>query len=267
MPDNVFEGSVPQLYDQYLVPLIFDPYSIDLAGRLVQWNPESVLEVACGSGSVTRKLASFLQGTRIVATDFNQPMLDRAAAIGTSRAVEWQKADAMNLPFPDESFDAIACQFGVMFVSDRPRAFSEARRVLKRGGRLVFSTWDRIEENEFADVVTDEMARLFPGNPPQFLARTPHGYNDRAKIEQDVRLGGFESPQVETVAKRSRAYSARVPAVGYCQGTPLRDELFARDPSCISEATNLAEKAIMDRYGSGAVDAKIQAHVISARKE
>src|SRR6185312_17238409 len=152
---KVFAGSIPQLYDEYLVPLIFEPYAEDLAARLAARNPGAVLEIAAGTGVVTRAMAKRLPAsTSIVATDLNAPMIERAQAIGTARPVEWRTADASSLPFGDGTFDAVVCQFGVMFFPDRARAFAETRRVLKPGGAFLFNVWDRIVDNEFADVVT-----------------------------------------------------------------------------------------------------------------
>jgi SAM-dependent methyltransferase len=263
--DKVFAGSIPQLYETHLVPLLFEPYAADLADRLASRSLARVLEVAAGTGVATRRLASVLRDdVAIVATDLNQPMLDHAAAIGTARAVQWRQADAMQLPFPDQWFDAVVCQFGVMFFPDKPKALAEARRVLRPGGVLIFSVWDRIEENEFADTVTTALASLFPTDPPRFLARTPYGYHERPTIARDVAGGGFTaSPRINTVAARSRATSARIPAVGFCQGSPLRSEIEARDVSRLGEATDVAANAIAQRFGRGPVDAKIQAHIVT----
>ena len=264
--DKVFSGSIPKIYETAMVPLIFEPYAADLAARAAArcsaWT--DVLEVAAGTGVVTRALASGLPASvSIVATDLNQAMLDLAGTIGTTRAVQWRQADAMQLPFADGAFDAVLCQFGVMFFPDMPQAFAEARRVLKPGGVFIFNVWDRIEENEFADTVTTAVATLFPTDPPRFLARTPHGHHDLAAIERHLKLGGFRAtPQFTTVAARSRASSARIPAMAYCQGTPLRKEIEARDPSRLAEATDLAAAAIARRFGPGPVDGKIQAHVV-----
>jgi SAM-dependent methyltransferase len=223
-----------------------------------------VLEIAAGTGVLTRRLASLLsEGASIVATDLNQAMLDMASEVGTSRPVAWRQADAMQLPFRDGEFDAVVCQFGVMFFPDRSKAFSEARRALRTGGVFLFNVWDRIEENEFADAVMTALESVFPEDPPRFLARTPHGYFDRAIIERDLRGGGFVSPpRVHTLAARSRAGSARIPALAYCQGTPLRNEIEARDKSRLGEATDRAAEAIARRFGAGRVDGKIQAHIV-----
>jgi len=263
--DKVFAGSIPKLYDEYLVPLIFAPYAADLARRVVARAPARVLEVAAGTGVVTRLLASTLPASSsIVATDLNPPMLALAEQIGTARPVTWQQADAMRLPFDDASVDAVVCQFGAMFFPDRAHAYAEARRVLRPGGAFLFNVWDRIEDNEFTDVVVQAVATIFPADPPRFLARTPHGYHDTATIARDLALGGFIAPpQIDTVAFRSRADSAQVVAMAFCQGTPMRSEIEARDASRLGEATDVAARALVQRYGAGPVDGKIQAHVIT----
>jgi len=267
--DKVFAGSIPQLYDEYFVPLIFAPYAEDLAARVAAHGPSRVLEIAAGTGVVTRAMAKRLPAsTSIVATDLNAPMIERAQANGTARPVEWRTADAMSLPFGDATFDAVVCQFGVMFFPDRARAFAETRRVLKPGGAFLFNVWDRIEDNEFADVVTKALAELYPDDPPLFMARTPHGYHDRQRILADLSAGGFKlRAALETVTHRSRAESPRHPAIAYCQGSPLRNEIEARDPGGLVRATDHAERAIARRFGPGAVDGRIQAHVITALRD
>ncbi|MEX2163270.1 MAG: class I SAM-dependent methyltransferase [Sulfuricaulis sp.] len=263
--DKVFTGSIPKLYEQYLVPLIFEPYAADLADRLRTRSLSRVLEIAAGTGVATRVLASVLPANvSIVATDLNQAMLDQASAVGTKRTVEWRQADAMQLPFADGTFDAVVCQFGVMFFPEKSQAFSEALRVLNPGGVFIFSVWDRIAENEFADTVTNALESFFPQDPPRFLARTPHGYHDHRIIERDLANGGFRAtPRIDTLAARSRAPSPRDPAIAYCQGTPLRNEIEARDAARLGEATDIAAEAIAKRFGRGVVDGKIQAHIVT----
>jgi SAM-dependent methyltransferase len=266
--DRAFTGSIPQLYEEYLVPLIFEPYAIDIAARAARHRPSRVLELAAGTGAVTRQLAQTLApDASIIATDLNQPMLDQAAAVGTARAVEWRQADAMQLPFADASFDLVACQFGVMFFPDKGDAFAEARRVLRPGGHLLFNVWDGIEENEFADTVTQALQELFPDDPPRFMARTPHGYHDTSVIARDLKAGGFaQTAEFATVAARSRAESAHRVAVAYCEGTLLRTEIEARAPGRLNEITRSVAAAIAHKFGGGAVDGKIQAHVVTVVK-
>jgi ubiquinone/menaquinone biosynthesis C-methylase UbiE len=264
--DKVFAGSIPEFYERFLVPLIFEPYALDLAGRLAKANPGAVLETAAGTGVLTRAMAAALPAqARMTVTDLNQPMLDHAKSRQPAgRRVEWKQADALALPFDDQSFDAVACQFGAMFFPDKVQGYREARRVLKPGGRFFFNVWDRIEDNEFADVITQELATVFPNDPPRFLARTPHGYHDEKQIRAELKAAGFGNVSVDAVDARSKAASPRDPAVAYCQGTPLRSEIEARGAPGLEEATNKAAEAMARRFGTGAVDGRIRALVISA---
>jgi SAM-dependent methyltransferase len=265
--DTRFAGAIPALYEQYLVPLIFAPYARDLARRAAMLPADRVLEIAAGTGVLTRELAACLPPrAAIVATDLNAAMLAQAAHTGAARAVQWQQADAMQLPFDDGSFDLVACQFGIMFFPDRAAALAEARRMLRPGGTLLFSTWDRIEDNVFAQAVTDALARVFPDDPPRFLARVPHGYHDAATLRRDVEAGGLTLAGMDTVTATSRADNARVPAVAYCAGTPLRNEIEARDPAGLDAATAAAEVELAHRFGDGPVSGRIQAIVVAARK-
>ncbi len=263
--DRVFGATVAQVYESHLVPLIFEPYAESPARRLEGRGVSRVLEVAAGTGVVTRSLAALLpEAVAITATDLNHAMLERAMRIGTKRPVEWRQADALQLPFADGTYDAVVCQFGAMFFPDKPKAFAEARRVLRPDGVLLFSVWDRIEENEFAHVVTSALACAYPDRAVSFLRRTPHGYHDRPTIERDLLRGGFGRPaEFATVPAWSRADAPAIPAVAYCQGTPLRDELEASDPGGLDEATRVATDAIVRRFGAGPVVGKVQAHIVS----
>jgi ubiquinone/menaquinone biosynthesis C-methylase UbiE len=265
--DKLFAGSIPENYDRYMVPLIFEAYAADMARRAAALSPGAVLEIAAGSGVVTRALAPKLSpGATYVVTDLNQPMLDYAASRQPPDGrIAWRQADALALPFEDASFDLVCCQFGAMFFPDRIAAYREARRALKPGGHLLFSVWDRIEENVFADDVTNALARMFPNDPPRFLARTPHGYHDTALIRSELEQAGFSGLEIKTKAEQSRASSPRIPAVAYCQGTVLRSEIEARDSGKLEAAADYAATAIADRHGSGEVSAKIQAHVVVAK--
>jgi ubiquinone/menaquinone biosynthesis C-methylase UbiE len=264
--DKAFTGSIPENYDRYLVPLIFETFAEDMARRVASLSPLTVLETAAGSGVVTRALAPQLSpDASLMVTDLNQPMLDHAASRqAADRRISWRTADAQALPFADAAFDVVCCQFGVMFFPDRHLAYREARRVLKSGGHFIFSVWDRIEENIFANDVTEALAQIFPHDPPRFMARTPHGYYDVDLIRSELENAGFANVVIETRAEQSRASSPRQPALAYCQGTPLRNEIEARDAGKLQMATDFAESVIEARHGHGAVAAKIQAHIIVA---
>jgi ubiquinone/menaquinone biosynthesis C-methylase UbiE len=264
--DELFAGSIPEIYDRLLVPLIFESYARDLAERLANLKPQDLLEIAAGTGVLTRAISSRVDAPmRIVATDLNQPMLDHAASRQPNYSgIAWRQADALALPFADESFDAVACQFGVMFFPNKVKGYQEARRVLKPGGHFCFNVWDLISENEFAQVVTEALAVLFPQDPPRFMARTPHGYHDVDKIREELTAAGFASVSIEALDGTSRASSPRDVAVAYCQGTPLRNEIEARDVSCLEGATHEATEALARRFGGGPIEGRIRAHVITA---
>jgi len=264
--DQTFAGSIPVLYDRYLGPLLFEPYALDMAERMARLAPNRILEIAAGTGIVTRAMARKLPTVPIVATDLNQPMLDHAAAQTSCGNITWRQADAQALPFEDAGFDAVVCQFGVMFFPDKQKAFAEAKRVLRPGGHYLFNVWDRIEENEVGDLVSRAVASLFPQDPPGFLPRTPYGHHDVSAISGALSRTGFRAIRSETVAKRGRAPSPRDPAIGLCQGSPMRSEIEARDKSRLDEATDAAAEAVAKRFGPGPIDSKIQAHVIAATR-
>jgi ubiquinone/menaquinone biosynthesis C-methylase UbiE len=263
--DKVFSGSIPEIYDRLMVPLIFEPYARDLAGRVAKANPGRVLETAAGTGVLTRALAAQLPANaHVTATDLNDPMLAQAKARLSDPRVAWRQADALALPFDGGSFDAVVCQFGAMFFPDRIKGFAEARRVLKPGGQFFFNVWDKIADNEFADVVTQALADVFPHDPPRFMARTPHGYYDQDRIRGDLKAAGFTDVAIDAVEHKSPAPSPREPAVAYCQGTPLRSEIEARGAPGLQAATERAVETLARRFGNGAIEGKIRALVISA---
>jgi len=264
--DKTFDGSIPQIYDRLMVPMIFEPYALDLARRIARLDPSEVLETAAGTGVVTKALASHLsEDAHILATDLNEPMLMQARNRLSGRPrIVWQQADALALPFDNGRFDIVACQFGVMFFPDRIKGYSEALRVLRPGGRFFFNVWDRIEENDFADVVSQALKEVYPDDPPQFMSRTPHGYYDIELIRNDLRQAGFADIAIEAVDHRSRASSPNIPATAFCHGTPMRNEIEARRAPGLEAATANAAQALARRFGDGTIEGRIRAFVVSA---
>jgi SAM-dependent methyltransferase len=263
--DTVFTGSIPALYDEYLGPALFEPYAVDLAGRLTGLATGSLLEIAAGTGRVTRALARTLPpAVTIIASDLNQAMVDFAASQPIARPVAWRQADALALPFFDDSFDVVVCQFGVMFFPDKMAGYREARRVLKPGGRFLFSVWGPIDANEFGRVTTEALAELFPDDPPLFLARIPHGYHDPGAILTQLDGAGFTAIEIDTVAMTSALPAAHHLAKGFCQGSPLQSEIEARRPGGLAAVTDAVTAAIAARLGPGPIAGGMQAHVVTA---
>ncbi|MCU1399025.1 MAG: phcB5 [Acidimicrobiales bacterium] len=263
--DHGFVGSIPEIYDRFMVPLIFTPYAVDLCARIRALPVGPLLEIAAGTGAVTREMADRLDpGVDITATDLNQPMIDHAARVGTSRPVTWRQADVFALPFADQSFETVVCQFGVMFFPDKARAFAEIRRVLRSGGTFIFNLWDSLDLNDFARTVNEPVASHFGDDAPDFFARIPHGYHDPATVQADLVDGGFVDHAVfDVVAARSRSTSPRHVAIGYCQGTPLRTEIVSREPDGLEAMTDRVEAAIAATYGATDLDGAISAVVVT----
>lgn len=264
--DTVFAGSIPGLYDRYMGPLLFAPYAKVVAQRAKALRPSRILETAAGTGIVTAALHAALPDAQIVATDLNQAMLDVAAGRIHSDMVSFLAADAQSLPFPDDSFDLVVCQFGVMFYPDKVAANAEARRVLRPGGRYILVIWDSVDRNLATKVAGAAVAGLFPEDTAAFYERIPFRYHDQAAIERDLHAAGFNDIEFETVELRSRAPSAREAATGLCQGTPMRAEIEKRGPDALERATQCATEALRQFEGPDGLDAPMAAHLVVATK-
>jgi ubiquinone/menaquinone biosynthesis C-methylase UbiE len=264
--DTLFAGSIPAIYDRYMVPLVFAPYAELVAQRVAKLHPSRILETAAGTGVVTQAMNRAVPDAEIVATDLNPPMLEQAAQRISSPKVHFEAADALALPFPDSSFDLVVCQFGVMFFPDRVRGNSEAYRVLRAGGRYLLVIWDRIEHNLASLQVGREVGSLFPIEAARFLERVPFGYHDVGQIEQDLLAAGFNDIEIETVELRSKAASARDAAIALVQGTPVRSDIEAIDPNALGRATDAAEQALRQYEGPDGFDAPMSARIITAIK-
>lgn len=259
--DRLWVGSMPEAYEHGLAPAVFRPFAIDLARRVAAHTPQRVLELAAGTGVLTRELVAAVHpGFDVVATDLNAAMVE----FGRRQVPQatWQRADATDLPFGPDAFDLIACQFGVMFFPDKHSAFAEARRVLTAEGAFVFNTWAAIDVHDFQGAMVDVLARVFPDDPPMFFATMPHGYADPDVVVRDLRAADFRRVNVEAVTYEGRAGSAHALAVGYCSGTPLRAAIEAR--ADLRSTTAAIAKELEARFGTGAVVGRMTAYVFEA---
>jgi len=260
-----FSGSIPQMYDRYLGPVLFEPYAADLARRVAADGTGPVLELACGTGIVTRQLRAHLAPeVAIVATDLSQPMLDYARTkLALLKNVNWRQADIAALPFPDASFATVVCQFGLMFVPDKQAAFREVRRVLREGGVFAFNVWDSMTANPYTHLIQETLVQVFPADPPQFFT-VPFSLHDRETLRQLPAAHGFSDVQLETVALEARSESAEALAIGFIQGSPLSTALQERGASF--EPVIAAVAAALTRFGGAApFRSTMQAVVASAR--
>lgn len=260
-----FIGSIPAAYDRFLGPMLFQPYAEDLAARLQMPDESSVLELACGTGILTRVLRNRLPaGAKLTATDLNEPMLQNAKGKFQNEGVQWQQADACSLPFADRVFDAVLCQFGLMFVPDKLLAAREAHRVLKPGGVFLFNVWDSLEHNELSELAHRTIASCFEKDPPTFY-QIPFGYHDQAEIKRVLQEAGFREIQTEVVDKVSRAGRAEDAATGLVQGSPMALAIAERDPAMLPVVREAVAKAFAEQFGVTDISVPMRAIVAQAR--
>jgi ubiquinone/menaquinone biosynthesis C-methylase UbiE len=261
---TAFVGNVPENYDQYMGPMFFRPYAVDIASRAAKHNPTSILETAAGTGIVTEELRSANPGAAITATDLNPGMLERAQSVRPNLGVTWAVADAQDLPYEDNSFDSVVTQYGVMFFPDKPAAFREAFRVLKPGGVFLFNVWDGLDANDVARATDEVVKRMIPVDTPPFL-QTPFGWSDPTTFMDAGRAAGFETPEPVIVPAESVSESAVAASKGLVMGSPMYGQIvemgIAPDPIG-EEIANL----LSERYGSAPMRAKMQAKVYEFRK-
>ncbi|MDQ6783711.1 MAG: class I SAM-dependent methyltransferase [Actinomycetota bacterium] len=252
---------MPEAYDRWLGPVVFGPFAMDLASRAARQNPGRILEIAAGTGVLTRELVAALPAAELTATDLIPAMV----SLGSKRVptARWEQADAALLPYPDGQFDLVISQFGVMFFPDKAAAFAEARRVLRPGGRFVFNTWDAVATHEFAAALVSGLERAFPGDPPTFIVDMPHGYSDPERVVSDLATGGMETVTTESVTLKGPPASVAEVAAGFCTGTPVRAAIEAR--ADLASTISIVSEEMVRLLGSGPVSAQMTAYVFEAR--
>lgn len=261
--DAHFAGTIPAMYEECLVPVLFEPYAEDLLSRLKALAPGTVLELAAGTGILSRKLACALPHARIVATDLNPAMLEVASAGVDQPYLSFRTADAQSLPLAESTFDVVVAQFGAIFFPDKVGAYREARRVLIDGGSLLFNVWDRLEANTGSEIIHKAVRAALPEPKPDFIARTPFGYNDENRIEQDLLAAGFTEVIIDRVRRCSAVGSARQLARGMCMGSPLANELAMHTVELRERALSAAIAAVEEAEAMAPLE--MSALVISAR--
>ena len=259
-----FVGSVPGNYDRYLGPLLFHAYADDLAARLPVFPGVRVLEVACGTGIVTRRLLRRLagQGT-LVATDLNDAMIAHARSeVPADPALEWRQADGTRLPFPDRAFDVVVCQFGLMFFPDKAAGVREAYRVLAPGGTYLVSVWDRIERNAVTRIGHDTITSFFPADPPQFY-QVPFSLHDAAAVRRLLDEAGFARVTHATVEKTGESPSAAEAAIGLVEGNPVIGTIMERGPGALRDIEAAVARNVAAELGDHPVRSPLSAHVFA----
>jgi len=269
MPDRnaAFVGTIPENYDRYLGPMLFHPYADDLAGRLVVTPGLRVLEVACGTGLLTRRVLERLRGRgSILATDLNEAMIAYGRTqVPAEPGLEWRQADATSLPLPDRSFDVVVCQFGLMFFPDKAAGIREAFRVLEPGGVYLFNVWDAIDRNSIARITHETVAKFFPTDPPQFYT-VPFGFHDPERIRRLLAEAGFGRIEWAYVEKTGTSPAAADAVTGLIEGNPIVGAIMERRPEALAEIKKAVAAQLAAQLGDRPVRCGLRAIVFSARR-
>jgi len=261
-----FAGNVPQNYEQYLGPFLFEPYAVNLVKRINTKNVKHVLEIACGTGRLTKHMQQLFDASvEIIASDFNEGMLNIARKNIDSNRIKFIQADAQALPFENDYFDFIVCQFGFMFVPDKHKAFHEAFRVLKKGGHLLFNTWDKLENN-LTSYIIKEVIRDFFKNDVHSFFHTPFSMYDKEELQRYVHDAGFRNITIEHVTIEGSVASGADMAKGFVLGTPAYNEITKFDPSSTTQIIELATKKYQEYFGTGMITTTLNAWVCEASK-
>lgn len=265
---NSFSGShIPFKYEEYLGPLLFESYAMDMAKRAKETSPSKILEIACGTGRLTNQLLKEIPNAQITATDINSAMLNLAKDIvKDQKNVIWEIADAMSLPFDNEYFDCITAQFGVMFYQDKVKAHKEAFRVLKKGGTYIFNSWNKMEENRIIYLVKELMEEYFPTDPPSFY-NLPFSYFEPAIITKELEEGGFHDIKTSLVKVNGYSKDSDSAAIGLLEGTPIYGSIIEKDEDLLPEIINKLSGKLAALYSKENLSVPLQAIVTTAKKK
>lgn len=259
---DIFVHSTPALYDQYMGPLLFEPYARLMAEHSSRLRPSRVLEIAAGTGILTRELARALPNATIIATDLNPAMLEFASQHVQSDRVAFERADALALSYPDATFDLVGCQFGIMFFPDRVQANREAFRVLRPGGHYLLLTFDQIARNPVPRAAGRAVSALFPDRPLEYMQLGPFSYADPLRIREDLVAAGFTDIELQTCELTTHV-NAKNAAMGLVLGSPLRSQIEQRDPSMVDRALDAVTESLQEWDGK---EAPMSAHLAIASK-
>jgi len=264
--DAAFAGSIPAIYDSALGPMFFEPYARDLAKRLKARKGDKILEIAAGTGIVTRRLLQRMPAdAHLVASDLNDGMLEIARAnVPPDPRLEWRQADATALPFPDRSFDAVVCQFGLMFFPDKIAALREVRRVLAAGGKLLLSTWGSLADNPIANRAHGTIASFFHTDQPPFYL-VPFGMHDREAVKEMLLQAGFTTVDVDVVELMGKSASALTAAKGLVYGSPVIHQIHERGGVAPEAIMHAVAERLSQEGGAQPMQLPMRALVFTAR--
>ncbi|CAN5256596.1 methyltransferase domain-containing protein [soil metagenome] len=265
--DYKFSGSVPENYDRYLGPIMFEPYALDLIARLKDKNFTNILELACGTGRVTNHLLSILtEESALTASDLNPDMIAVAKRKINSNKVNWQVVNAQEMPFERESFDLVVCQFGVMFFPDKPAAFAGIYNVIKQGGKFLFNTWDNLDFNFLNKIIDSVLKDMLKEKSPDFLEKGPFSFYDKKLIREMLTEAGFNNISVDVVPKQLIVSDVENIVKGFTTGSPLAAYLMEQEAEIRNEICDKLKTKIIKEYGETNINISLQAIICSGEK-
>ncbi len=260
-----FEGSVPASYEKYSGPVLFEPFALDIVERIKNDRIENILELACGTGRVTRHLIKLVPpGGKLVASDISKDMMEVARSMIQDEKLEWQVVDAHKLPFASGSFDHVVCQFGMMFFQDKLLALTETNRVLQKGGTFIFNTWDSVESNPRAVLIRQVLHKFFDDAPAE-LTDLPHAMQDREKLKQLLESAGFKNIQISTVTKISYQHPDDT-VNGFSKGSMISAFLAGKDPAIVNSLKEELKIKLTEAFGNNDMRFPLRALVTSCNK-
>jgi ubiquinone/menaquinone biosynthesis C-methylase UbiE len=260
-----FSGSIPANYEKYLGPFLFEPYAVHVASLLQDKKYPSILEIACGTGRVTAHLAKEVKHDSLTATDLNADMIEVAKKIVPDKNINWQQADAMQLPFADNTFDLVVCQFGIMFFPDKLKGLQEAYRVLKPGGKLLFSTWDKLENNPAIQAGRKVIESYFGENPPGFY-NIPFMMHHEEELQTLMKDAGFKNCTTTLVKKEGISASAADLSKGMVMGSPISLSIIEKDPALVEKIEAHVEKKLAEKFGNKPLKSSLAVWVCEGEK-
>jgi ubiquinone/menaquinone biosynthesis C-methylase UbiE len=262
---TAFAGSIPANHERYLGPFLFEPYALDLVSRLQDKKYPDILEIACGTGRVTAHLARSVKHDTLTATDLNPDMIKTAKEIVKDDKIKWMPADAMELPFDDDSFDLVVMQFGIMFFPDKEKGLKEAYRVLRYGGKIIYNTWNKVETIKAIHEGRVVIESYFGGNPPKFYSVPFSMYDDR-ELTTITRRAGFKNITTTLVKKEGHSPSASDLAKGIVEGNPVYMAILERDASLVNTIKEHVQKVLTEKFSGKDLRSPLEAWVVEGVK-
>jgi SAM-dependent methyltransferase len=259
-----WSGTFPQNYEDNL-KFIFGPYADDLANR-VDLPSGNILELACGTGQVTQRLAAKLnRDVNIWATDLSPDMMAVAQQKVNAQNISWAQVDMCAIPYSEAYFDVVVCQFGLMFAPDKLKALQEIYRVLNKGGRLIFNTWGLLANNKVFQIFNETLVNLMNFDLAG-AEQGPFSLQDEQAVRRLLSSAGFSDVRLASVSKTGESPTAAQAAKGFFQGSQLAASLKEKNPALGDQIQAMAANEFMRQLADHPMRTPLQAWVFEAGK-